>query len=115
MWESTSEEEEEEVEGGKEEGGRSGVGSSRESGVVDVEDVGKVLHRARVPRASRELEVRKRVEPREMVTPLLRKNLSKQGTYMYVRIMYVHVQYCTCTVVHAYIVLVNMYASYPIM
>ena len=108
MWESTSEEEEEEVEGGKEEEGRSGVGSSRESGVVDVEDVGKVLHRARVPRASRELEVRKRVEPREMVTPLLRKNLSKQGTY-------VHVQYCICTVVHAYIVLVNMYASYPIM
>ena len=82
MWESSSEEEEEDEEEGKEEEGRSGVKGSREggSGVVDVEDVGKVLHRARVPRASRELEVRKRVEPKEMVTPLLRKNLSKQGT-----------------------------------
>lgn len=50
------------------------------AGVVDVEDIGKVLHRVRVPRAGGKVEIKRRVEPREMVTPLLRKNLSKQGT-----------------------------------
>ena len=42
-------------------------------GVVDVEDMGKVLHRAKVRHAGGEVEIRRRVERREMVTPLLRK------------------------------------------
>ena len=85
LWEEeTSDEEDRSMEEGGEEGeegeskqklsGRSGAG------VVDVEDMGKVLHRARVPHAGGEVEIKRRVEPREMVTPLLRKNLTKQGT-----------------------------------
>ncbi|CAI8020330.1 S-adenosyl-L-methionine-dependent tRNA 4-demethylwyosine synthase TYW1 [Geodia barretti] len=74
LWESSSEEEGEEEEGG-------GEGGKRESGVVDLEDVGDMLRKARPPRASRELKIKRRGERREMVTPLLRKTLSKQGVY----------------------------------
>ena len=73
-----------------EEGGEEGKGEEEESkqkfpmrsmaGVVDVEDMGKVLHRARVPHAGGEVEIKRKVELREMVTPLLRKSLTKQGT-----------------------------------
>ena len=75
LWESSSEEEGEEEEEERE--GASSVKSS--SGVVDVEDVGDMLHRTRPSQSGRELKIRKRVEKREMVTPLLRKNLTKQG------------------------------------
>lgn len=94
LWETSSEEgesvEEEGQEGEGEEGG-SGVKRSGKaaSGVVDVEDMGRVLHKARVSRASRGLVIRKRAEPREMVTPLLKKNLSKQGMYS-CTLMYTH-------------------------
>lgn len=82
LWEETSDEEDESV-GEREEEEEEKQKLSRRSGagVVDVEDMGRVLHRARVPRAGGEVEIKRRVEPREMVTPLLRKNLSKQGTY----------------------------------
>ena len=86
LWESSSEEEGDEEEGG------GGEGVKRESGVVDVEDVGDMLHKARPPRASRELKIKRRGERREMVTPLLRKTLNKQGTVLdtaYVFIGYV--------------------------
>ena len=74
LWESSSEEEREEEEE------REGEGEGRrKSGVVDVEDVGDMLHKARPSRASRELQIKRRPEKREMVTPLLRKTLSKQG------------------------------------
>ena len=78
FWETSSEEEEEEEGRGKD--GEQGEGGGG-GGVVDVEDIGRVLHRVKIPRAGRGEEVRKRakMEPREMVTPLLRKNLSKQG------------------------------------
>lgn len=76
LWESSSEEEGEDEEEERE-GGNGGGG-----GVVDVEDVGDMLHRARPPRRGRELQIKKRSEVREMVTPLLRKTLSKQGTYI---------------------------------
>ena len=75
LWESSSEEEGEE----EEEGG--GEGGKRESGVVDLEDVVDMLRKARPPRASRELKIKRRGERREMVTPLLRKTLSKQVVY----------------------------------
>ena len=82
MWESSSEEEREDEEEEKKEV----VGMKGGSGVVDVEDVGDMLHRARPLLASRELLVRKRVEKREMVTPLLRKTLSKQGKVWFIHI-----------------------------
>ena len=77
LYESSSEDDKEEEE-------ESRVRSS--SGVVDVEDMGRVvvkLKEARVRRSKEEAAARKNglqsSEPREMVTPLLRKNLTKQG------------------------------------
>lgn len=75
MWESSSEEEDD-VED-NEEMGQVKTGG----GIVDVEDVGNMLRTVRVPRGGKELKIRKKTERREMVTPLLRKNLTKQGTY----------------------------------
>ena len=92
MWESSSEEEEE-----KEEEVRDGVerqsDTQNESGVVDVEEVGNMMHRARGSRSTGKLEIRKRLEPREMVTPLLRKTLSKQGVLFFLHPVDVHVIY----------------------
>lgn len=83
LWEEeTSDEEDQSMgEGEEQEEGESKQKLSGKSGagVVDVEDMGKVLHRARVPRTGGEVEIKRRVEPREMVTPLLKKNLTKQG------------------------------------
>ena len=56
-----------------------GSGAKSESGIVDVEDVGNMLHKVRVSRVSKDLKIRNKVEPREMVTPLMKKTLSKQG------------------------------------
>ena len=82
LWESSSEDGESgEEEGGGENEGREGKSGKGAGGVVDVEDIGRVLHKVKVPRVGREGEVRGRVEHREMVTPMLRKNLTKQGVY----------------------------------
>ena len=50
-------------------------GSEVEDEIVDLEDLGKVMKKAR----SKPSERKEAGEPKEMVTPLLRKTLSKQG------------------------------------
>ena len=90
LWESSSDEEDEAEDGVQVEGDSKVDGKHKErskptsEGVVDVEDMGNMLHKLKVPKAQRkEGEVRKRmkIEPREMVTPLLKKTLTKQGVW----------------------------------
>lgn len=58
-------------------------GHSVSTGLVDVEDLGRVVGKmksAKQRRLEEEEAVRRgEAEPREMVTPMLRKSLSKQG------------------------------------
>ena len=118
LWEEeTSDEEDQSMEEGGEEGEREEERSRQKlpmrsgAGVVHVEDMGKVLHRARVPHAGGEVEIKRRVEPREMVTPLLRNTMCVQllqavlkgtalplhrGESLRVRPMNVHYT-CICT------------------
>ena len=52
------------------------------NGIVDLEDMGKVVHKmktAKIRRREEEDAARKESEAREMVTPLLKKALTKQG------------------------------------
>ena len=90
LWESSSDEEDDAEEGVQVEGDTKGDGKQKEraktasEGVVDVEDMGSMLHQLKVSKErKKEGEVRKRMkmEPREMVTPLLKKNLTKQGVW----------------------------------
>lgn len=58
-------------------------GPRSSGGLVDVEDIGGVMNKMKSAKQRRleEEEAVKRgdIEPREMVTPMLRKALSKQG------------------------------------
>ena len=52
------------------------------NGIVDLEDMGKVVRKmkaAKIRRREEEDAARKESEEREMVTPLLKKALTKQG------------------------------------
>ena len=53
----------------------SSEGSEAEDDIVDLEDLGEVMKKARTKPAERKIAG----EPKEMVTPLLRKTLTKQG------------------------------------
>lgn len=63
-------------------GGNTGLSPSSD-GLVDLEDIGGMMSKmksAKQRRKEEEEAVRSgKVEPREMVTPMLRKALSKQG------------------------------------
>ncbi|KAK3084453.1 hypothetical protein FSP39_013792 [Pinctada imbricata] len=77
----TDDEEEYNEEGGGEELAGGGDISMGGGGMVDVEDLGKVMNnmkKAKV-RRKKEEESRKSGEPREMITPMLKKALEKQG------------------------------------
>ena len=54
------------------------IGGKTTAGVVDVEDIGKVVHKMKKVKKQRDVD-RKNGELREMVTPMLRKALTKQG------------------------------------
>ena len=102
LWESSSEDGEGGEEGKEEKEESSGTKTA--SGVVDVEDVGDMLYAARSPQSSRELKIRKKAEIREMVTPLLRKNLTKQGSIA-LSLLYLPLWLCYCLIksVYAYV------------
>ena len=54
--------------------------------IVDLEDMGKVMRKmkaAKIRRREEEDAAKKGSEAREMVTPLLKKALTKQGTSLY--------------------------------
>ena len=73
MYETTSSEEDSDHDDGEEnEGGKT------TAGLVDVEDIGKVVHKMKKVKKQRDVD-RKNGELREMVTPMLRKALTKQG------------------------------------
>lgn len=78
LYESSSDEANE-ADGDKVEGKGHGVSS----GLVDLEDIGGMVGKmksAKQRRLEEEAAVRRgEAEPREMVTPMLRKSLSKQG------------------------------------
>ena len=83
LYETSSDEDEEDDEG---EGKGKGGGSSPSSdSLVDVEDIGSMMKKmksAKKRRKEEEEAVRSgAVEPREMVTPMLRKALTKQGLW----------------------------------
>ncbi|XP_025091958.1 S-adenosyl-L-methionine-dependent tRNA 4-demethylwyosine synthase-like [Pomacea canaliculata] len=70
QFETSSEEEEEERE----------TEGMTNSGLVDVEDLGKLMELAKTARTKEEKEMTQdNGEPREMITPLLRESLEKQG------------------------------------
>ena len=72
MYETTSSEED--SDGDDEEA----IGEKTVAGLVDVEDIGKVVHKMKKVKKQRDAD-RKNGEVREMVTPMLRKALTKQG------------------------------------
>ena len=73
MYETTSSEEDSDHDDGEEnEGGKT------TAGLVDVEDIGKVVHKMKKVKKQRDVD-KKNGELREMVTPMLRKALTKQG------------------------------------
>lgn len=76
LYETTSEEEDDEM---LEEGGDDTLQTS--NGVVDVEDLGKVMKNMKKAKVRRKKEesAQSTGEPREMVTPMLKKALEKQG------------------------------------
>lgn len=77
LYETTSEEEDDIIVGDDD----TDIKLQTSSGVVDLEDLGKVMKtmkKAKVFRKSEELS-KANGEPREMITPLLRKSLEKQG------------------------------------
>ncbi|KAJ8308926.1 hypothetical protein KUTeg_012372 [Tegillarca granosa] len=77
LYETTSEEEDDIIVGDDD----TDIKLQTSSGVVDLEDLGKVMKtmkKAKVSRKSEELS-KANGEPREMITPLLRKSLEKQG------------------------------------
>jgi len=74
MYETTSSEEESAEEGDDQ------VGGKQTGGLVDVEDIGKVVHKIKKAKKERDANAsRKNGELREMVTPNLRTALTKQG------------------------------------
>lgn len=60
-----------------------GVSPRSSEGLVDVEDMGKVVKKMKAAAKRRQEEEEGGVvgEPREMVTPMLHKALTKQGEY----------------------------------
>ncbi|XP_013421711.1 S-adenosyl-L-methionine-dependent tRNA 4-demethylwyosine synthase [Lingula anatina] len=77
MYETSSEEDTEDEE---EEGDGDGEKVQKANGVVDVEDIGKMVNNIKKAKAKRKVEDdNKSKEPREMITPLLRTSLQKQG------------------------------------
>ena len=79
MYETTSSEEDSEYENGEE-----AIGGKTTGGLVDVEDIGKVVHKMKKVKKQKDAD-RKNGEVREMVTPMLRKALTKQGVCVCVR------------------------------
>ena len=79
MYETTSSEEDSDYDDGEAE---EGVGGKTTAGLVDVEDIGKVVHKMKKVKKQRDAD-RKNGELREMVTPMLRKALTKQGLCFY--------------------------------
>lgn len=75
----TTSEEEDNIDEMLEEGGDNSL--QRSGGVVDVEDLGKVMNNIKKAKVRRKKEDAAQLggEPREMVTPVLRKALEKQG------------------------------------
>ena len=63
------------------EGGGAGVSPHSSEGLIDVEDMGKVVKKMKAAAKKRREEEEGRLsgEPREMVTPMLHKALTKQG------------------------------------
>ncbi len=82
LYESSSDESDEPDDGEGEVKGRSS------SGLVDLEDIGGMIDKmksAKRQRSDEEEAMRKgKAEPREMVTPMLRKALTKQGVLVVV-------------------------------
>ncbi|WAR02429.1 TYW1-like protein [Mya arenaria] len=79
LYETSSEEEDDDAESGGEE---EGVVTQNPGGVVDLEDLGKVMKKMKTAKAARRAEestVAAGGERKEMVTPQLRKALTKQG------------------------------------
>nr|KAG5707049.1 hypothetical protein BaRGS_019654 [Batillaria attramentaria] len=74
QFETSSEEESEEVPAPK---GTANV--TQGSGVVDLEDLGKVMHLAKTAKMKDSGDIGDDGEPREMITPMLRESLEKQG------------------------------------
>ena len=81
LYETSSDEEDEE--GGEVEGSEGPSPSA--DGLVDLEDIGKVMSKMTSAKQRRRVEeeaIRSgKMEPREMVTPALRKALTKQGRH----------------------------------
>lgn len=63
------------------EGGGAGVSPHSSEGLIDVEDMGKVVKKMKAAAKKHREEEEGRVsgKPREMVTPMLHKALTKQG------------------------------------
>ncbi|XP_033747588.1 S-adenosyl-L-methionine-dependent tRNA 4-demethylwyosine synthase TYW1-like [Pecten maximus] len=80
LYETTSEEEDEEDEEEVDEDGND-MSLQKSNGVVDVEDLGKVMKNMKKAKVRRKREdlAKGSGEPKEMVTPALRKALEKQG------------------------------------
>ena len=82
LYESSSGEEDNENDDGS---GKKGGPLSSED-IIDLEDMGKVVHKMEMARKNRAEEEKAMksglVEPREMVTPLLHKSLTKQGWFI---------------------------------
>ena len=91
MYETTSSEEDSDYENDGEEA----IGGKTTAGLVDMEDIGKVMHKMKKVKKQRDAE-RKNGELREMVTPMLRKALTKQGVFVSA-CMCICVNVCVCT------------------
>ena len=77
MYETTSSEEDSDYDNDDGEA----IGGKTTAGLVDMEDIGKVMHKMKKVKKQRDAE-RKNGELREMVTPMLRKALTKQGVFV---------------------------------
>jgi len=73
MYETTSSEEDSGVEYDDQGGGK------QTGGLVDVEDIGKAVHKMKKAKKERDANTSRNGELREMVTPNLRTALTKQG------------------------------------
>ena len=93
MYETTSSEED------SDDDGEEGAGGKTTAGLVDVEDIGKVVHKMKKVKKQRDADKRNG-ELREMVTPMLRKALTKQGMCVCMRVC-IYMCVCVCVCMHA--------------
>ena len=68
---------------------KSGSGGGKQTGgLVDVEDIGKVVHKMKKAKKEKDADAsRRNGELREMVTPNLRASLTKQGVFLLQKII----------------------------